>query len=232
MATPNNPGMLPGPGTTQVTDTRSVVMSGAEYLPRGLVVDGSLSRDPLNTSYLDYLRPGMVMGRITATGLYRPSCIGALSVAYTTGGSGTSMTVSAATAVELARLGSSGTFTLTGPPTAAGTVVSTTITYSAVNTTTGVITITATDANYVVASWLGGVDGSQTPVCLIGNGSPIKVTDALSTSIDVEWPTPVIGGVIDSSQIVNYPSDTSLITWLEDALQERGRYVFDAKYIV
>jgi len=225
--------MLPGPGTTQVTDTRSVVMSGAEYLPRGLVIDGSLSRDPLNTSYLDYLRPGMVMGRITATGLYRPSAIGVLTVAYTTGGSGTSMTVSAATAVELVRAqGASGTFTLTGCPAAAGTVVSTTITYSAVNTTTGVITITATGANYIAGSLLGGVDGSQTPVCLIGNGSPIKVTDALSADIDVEWPMPVIGGVIDSSQIVNYPSDTSLIAWLEDALQERGRFVFDAKYIV
>ena len=232
MAQPNNAGMLPGPGSTQVTDTRMVVLSDAEYLPKGLIIDGSGSRDPLNTSYLDYLRPGLVMGRITATGLYRPSIMGVLSVAYTTGGSGTSMTVSAATAVELARQGASGTFTLTGPPTAAGTVVSTTITYSAVNTSSGVITISATAANYVAGSFLGGVDGSQTPVSLIGNGQPIKVTDSLSASIDVEWPKPLTGGTLDSSQIVNYPSDTSLITWLEDALQERGRYVFDAKYII
>jgi len=232
MAIQNNPGQMPGPGTARVSDTRVVVKSDASYLPEGLIIDGSGSRDPLNTSYVDYLRPGLLMGRITATGLFRPSIYGVLSVAYTTGGSGTSMTVSAATAVELNRNASSGTFTITGPPTAAGTVVSTTITYSAVNTSSGVITISATAANYIAGSFIGPVDGSQTPVSMIGNGQPIKVTDALSASIDVEWEKPLQGGTLDSSQIINYPSDTSLITWVEDQLQERGLYVFDAKYKV
>ena len=233
MAINFNPRQQPGPGTAQVSDTRVVVLADAKYLVRGVVIDGSLSRDPLNTGDTDYLRAGMLLGRITATKLYAPSILGVTTAAYDADGStNTTLSVSAATATYLvSRVGSSGTFKLTGPPSSAGTVATQTITYSAVNTTTGAITISAGSADAISGSFIQPTDGSETIKGLIGNGQPVRVTDADDTDIDVELEKLVIGGQIDSSQIVNYPSDTSLITWVEDALQECGLFVFDAKYI-
>ena len=233
MALNFNPRALPGPGTAVTSDTRVVVLADAEYLVRGVIVDGSLSRDPLNTGDVDYLRAGMVLGRITATSLYAPSILGVSTVAYSnTGSTNTNLYVSAYTATEIVRrIGTSGTFKLTGPPSAAGTVAVSTVTYSAVNTTSGLITVTAIGANKIAGAWVQPTDGSETMKCLIGNGSPLRVTDADDSDIDVELSNPVIGGQIDSSQIINYPSDTSMITYIEDALQECGRFVFDAKFI-
>ena len=55
----------------------------------------------------------------------------------------TTITTDVNTAAELVRrIGATGTFKLTGPPTAGGAVVTQTVTFSAVNTSTGAITIT------------------------------------------------------------------------------------------
>jgi hypothetical protein len=223
---------LPGSGTTQVSDTRVVVLADAKFLPRGVIIDGSNSRDPLNTGDVDYLQAGLLLGKITATKLYRPSIIGVTTVAYdNTASINTTLTVGTATATEISRLGSSGTLTITGPPTAGGTVASATVTYSAVNTSTGVITISALSAAFISGSFIGPSDGAQTPLCLIGNGSPVRVTDADSSSIDVELEKAVIGGVLDSSQILNWPSNAQLQAWVQDQLQESGLFVFDDKYV-
>jgi hypothetical protein len=168
-----------------------------------------------------------------------------LTVAYDKDGSAkTQMTVAAATAVELNRLASSGTFTLTGAPTATGTVAQQTITYSAVNVTTGVITVTAGSADAVAGSHIGPVDGAQTPVCVIGDGWGIKVTDQDEASIDVPLQNGLVGGAIDSSQIVNWPpaANTTQILWLMSMLNggatgleaapkpAYGPFIFDHRY--
>ena len=49
------------PRKVLITDT------GAVYLPRGRTINGSKSRDPLNTGDLDVLRSGMLMGMISAS---------------------------------------------------------------------------------------------------------------------------------------------------------------------
>ncbi|MDE2097152.1 MAG: hypothetical protein KGL39_07890 [Patescibacteria group bacterium] len=119
-----------------------------EYLAQGKIIDGGNSRDPSNPSYPNVLQPGLLMGKITSSGLYGASVFGLSTAALSS--TGTTLTVAAAAAVEInRRIGGSGTLTLTGPPVAAGVVRQLTATYSAVNTTSGAITITALGVNEV-----------------------------------------------------------------------------------
>lgn len=114
----------------------------------GGTIEGTKARDAGNTDTIRLLRVGKLMGKITASGYYANSIIGKSTGAITA--SGTTLASSAAIATELVRrIGATGTFKLTGPPSAAGTVRTLTATYSAVNTTTGDITITALGVNEV-----------------------------------------------------------------------------------
>ena len=140
---------LPGQRAPQTASPRIVFFSAdRSWLPGGRFIDGTKSRDTNNTPEIDRLQAGLLMGKVTASGYYANWSIDQLTVNYT---SGTSMTISAAGATELVRrVGSTGTFVVTGPPVTGYTTRQTTVTYSAVNTSTGVITMTApTGANEV-----------------------------------------------------------------------------------
>ena len=220
---------VPGVGSTRSAGYREILVSqtGLMLLPAGKIIDGSKSRDPLNTGYVDVLRCGLLLGKITASGKYAPSVLGVSTVAYTSGA--VSLTVSAATATELVRrIGESGSAKLIGPPSASGTVATLTVTYSAVNTTTGVITVSDLGANAVAGSLLVPADGSEDPLCLFGQPEGLKVTDPDGTSLNVELARGIVGGQIDASQIINYPSDSSLKAWVKAQLRENGvGFTFD-----
>lgn len=134
-----NPRALPGVGSDRTASNRNILTSavGLVFKPAGVIVDGSKARDPGNSGDIDVLRAGMLMGRITTGGKYAPSIIGTLGDDYD--GAATQMnTLTVAEAAEITRrLGASGTFKLTGPPAADGTVRTETITYSAVGTGSG-----------------------------------------------------------------------------------------------
>lgn len=187
----------------------------AEYLPGGRVIDGSKSRDPLNTGDIVTLRPGVLMGKITSGGKYAPSIIGNSTQAAAS--AATALTVSAATATELSRrIGSSGNFYLVGPPSSAGTVTQYLASFSAVNTTSGVITTVALTQAFVTDSILQPTDGSQTPLCILDEH--IRVTDVDGNSLDCQLSRGLIAGAVDETQIINYPADTSTRTWLRGQL--------------
>ena len=154
---------LPGVGTARTATPREILAGNAQlaqYVPGLKLIDGSKSRDPLNGTDVDVLRAGLLLGKITSSGKYAPSILGTLSNAASS--SATSLTVSAATATEIVRrIGTSGTFKLSGPPTAAGTMATQTVTFSAVNTTTGVITCSATSAAAIAGSFVQPTDGSR-----------------------------------------------------------------------
>jgi len=123
----------PGIRADRVSTPRKAMFGGkANLLPGGRIINGALSRDPINTGDVDVLRAGMLMGRITATGLFAPSVIGSNGVALT--GAQTQLNLlNTAEATELVRrVGATGTFNITGPPSAAGVVRTLTATYSAV----------------------------------------------------------------------------------------------------
>jgi hypothetical protein len=151
------PGM-PGYGSEKIAKHRPVAADGyLQMLPGGVILDGAKARDPDNPDYnastdafAQYrLRAGLLVGKVTANDKWANSVIGRNTGALANGD--TTLTLaSAQQAVELVRrVGATGTFKVTGPPTAAGTVRTLTATYSAVNTTTGAVTITALGANEV-----------------------------------------------------------------------------------
>lgn len=148
---------LPKFGTPSTARNRIVSADGrmGPYLPGGAIIDGTKTRNPFNTDlsasdttpFRD-LWPGLLMGRIASSGKWANSCIGKSTAAILTGG--TTLAIGAYEATELVRrVGATGTFKLTGPPTAAGVVRTLTATYSAVNVSTGDVTITALGINEV-----------------------------------------------------------------------------------
>lgn len=193
------------------------------YLAGGSIIDAVKSRDVLNTAQPLLLRAGLLMGKVTASGKMANSFFGVTQGAYTSGG--TSLTLTAAQAVELVRRqGATGTFTTTGPPTAAGTVAVTTTTYSAVNTSTGVVTVTSLGVDKVAGSFIGAVDGSQTPTTMICDGAGILVA---SDGSDTPWPlVPVAGTVYPDKLLPSWPADASLKAWIRAALNPAGGGVF------
>lgn len=220
----------PGIGSA-VTAQRLGVSRGGElgYFPGGGTIEGSLTRDPGNSaSSVFSIRPGTLMGLITASNYYAPSIMGATSGAYTSGG--TSLTVSAASAAYLvARVGASGTFTLKGAATAGGTLTTDTVTFSAVNTTTGAITITDIGANRIAGSLVTATDGSGTPITFVPDGYNILIPDDLS---DVPFPRIPVSGIVDVGQLINWPSDTTLRTWIRSSLSTAagGKFVFNDQF--
>jgi hypothetical protein len=125
-------------------------------------------------------------------------------------------------ATEIARrIGNSGTFTLTGPAAAGGAVASSTITFSNVNTGTGVITITAAPAAFVTASMIQPADGSQNISTLLCEVDGLQIVDSLHTTrVDVFCATLLAGGgTINTNMIVDYPSDPSLTAYVKAAIR-------------
>jgi hypothetical protein len=110
---------------------------------------------------------------------------------------------------------------LTGPPAASGTVAVQVVTYSAVNTTTGVVTCTALSAAAVTASLIQPTDGSETILTLLCETDGLQIIDQTHTNrMDVFCGTLLAGGgTINTGMIVNYPSDPSLKSYVKSALK-------------
>jgi len=217
---------VPGMGTEREAGYRALLKTdrGAVLKPGGVVVDGSLSRDPGNTGDVDVLRAGLIIGKVMASGLYAPSIIGVLL--HDEALNSVALEVDPAVAVELVRrIGSSGTFGLYGNATAGGDCSTIQVTYSAVDTVTGVITCSALSAARIAGSYLMPEDGSEVPAGFVGDGYGVKVTDEDSANIDAQCPSVVIGGYLDHDTVVNYPADTGLNAYLRTWMVVRGLYV-------
>lgn len=210
---------IPGASNKIQTDFRVVSRGGKQltYLARGVLIDGTKASDIGNGTDVTVLRPGTLMGIITTSRLYANSVIDTLGVASTA--SATSLTISAPGAVEVVRrIGPTGTFILRGPPTANGTIANETVTYSAVNVTTGVITCSAVTNAYVLGSLIQPTDGSQNILSFIPDGCGILVTDASNVRTTVQWPNVPIEGPITSTQLLPWPTDTSIQAYIAAAL--------------
>lgn len=123
---------LPGITSAREATPRRVSASGVGkmYLPSNIVLSGTASRDAGNTGDVHSLRAGKVLGRITSGGKFAPSIFGVTSEAIDN--TETAVDLPAAVVTEMTRrIGASGTFKITGPPTAGGTVRTVTATYSA-----------------------------------------------------------------------------------------------------
>ncbi len=216
------PGVLP----TYSAIPREIFLANrqfAQFVAAPITIDGTLSSNPQNAPFTWLLFAGTVLGRVTATGKYANSILGVTTAAYAhSGGGNTTITTDPNTAAELVRrVGASGTFKLTAPPAAGGTVATQTVTYSSVNTATGAITITPVGADAIVGAFIQPTDGSESIVTLLCDQWGRKVTDQLnSTRVDVfDSQLLAAGGTINTALIVNYPADSSLKTWIKAAIR-------------
>lgn len=224
---------LPGVRTALVSTPRIIMRQGM-YTPLsgGRIIDGSESRDPSNTGDLGVLRAGLLMGRDSSSGLYAPCFIGVLQSAYTSGG--TSITVTAAQAVELERLvGQSGSSELVaiGAPTATGTVAVTAVSHSAINTTTGVLTISDMGVDKTAGTFIGiNSNTKYIPRTFIPDGTGIKVLDIDgTTSVDVPFAMPISGMILTANILPGWPAaaNTTLQNYIRDNLRLNGVFTFD-----
>jgi len=219
----NVPNGKPGVLLNLTATPREVFYSArahAQFVAAPVTVDGNLTSCPSNAPYVFQILAGTLMGRVTATQKFTNSVLGLTASA--TAASATTIQTDVNTAAEIVRrIGTSGTFILTGPPTSGGTVASQTITYTAVNTSTGAITCSATSAAAVTASLIQPTDGSQAILSLVADLYGIKVTDQTNVNrVDVFDPQLLLaGGTINSQMIVNYPADTSLQAYVKAALK-------------
>jgi hypothetical protein len=229
------PGM-PGMGDVQTSYWRRVLRSGAYgYLGQGRVIDNTITRDPTNTGFETQLQAGLMLGKSTANSLkYGASVIGLTSVAL--GAADTSLTVPVSVAKELARriqLVGGTTFKLTGPPAAGGVVATVVVTFIGINTVTGVITIGATGVAMIAGSLVQPTDGTETILTFLVDGFPMEMSDNQGNATDIEDPKIAIEGEIEGSQLLNWPSDTSLQTYIMTALSQvpgGGKFVFTGVY--
>lgn len=219
----------PGMGPTQEVSHRQVLLGNEQYLPCNHVIAGAKARD-IGNSPITELRPGLLLGEVTASNKLGASIIGATGVLHDTSVVTTTMTLPAAVVTEITRrIGTSGTFKITGPPTAAGTVATEVVTFSAIASAT-TITITATSADFAAGSFIQPNDGSETIKTFLPDGYPIRAVDIDGVDRDLSLNRYPTAGLVDSSQIVGWPSDTSLRQWIVDALNAVGHFTFDHKH--
>jgi hypothetical protein len=206
-----------------ISQPREVFYSGrqfAQFWAPPVTVDGTNSSNPLNAPYTWLLWAGQLLGRVTATGKYANSVLGLSTAAAAA--SATSITTDVNTAAEIVRrIGASGTFKLTGPPAAAGTVATQVVTYSAVNLSTGVITCSALSAAAISGSLIQPTDGSETILTLLCETNGLQIVDQTHTNrVDVFCGTLLAGGgTINTGMIVDYPTDSSLKAYVKAALR-------------
>lgn len=184
---------VPGIRSDRTYTPREILWSdkNALYLPGGKIIKGTKSRDPLNTGDLSTLRPGMVMGKITSGGLYAPSIIGLLDEAIDA--TETAIDIPAAVVIELTRrVGATGTFKITGPPTAAGTVRTLTATYSGF-----------ADADTVTITALGVADvwTLTAPAGQDGGMYQLEVTTGKGTSAEVVAVTAALAAAANTATV-------------------------------
>lgn len=229
---------VPGTGTAVRVNFLTPFWSGNLgwlNVPNTIYIHGAIARDPGNTGYEDVLRPGVLIGLAssgTYSGYYGTSVIGSLTGAVSSGG--TSITLSAGEATELVRrVGSTGTILIVGPPSAAGTVATLTQTYSAVNTTTGVVTTNSLGANLIAGSMVSANDGTAVPKFFIAEPqSGMKVTDLSGNSVASPLSRIPAAGEVDYTKLIPAPTDTSLRTYICQALSSLvgGKFIFRHAY--
>lgn len=221
---------LPGIRAERTSSYRRVFkQSGKMALALGKIIASGKARDPLNTGDVDVLRAGLLLGQVSASDKYGASILGVTTNAEAVG----SVAIEAAAAVVtelLRRVGASGTFKLIGPPVAGGPLAIETVTYSSAATT--IIVCTAIVNAFVAGSFICPTDGSEAPLTVVPDGFGIKVTDTDAADLDVQFPEFPIGGVLESSQIINWPSDTALRSYIVGNMNQGagGQFIFDHLY--
>lgn len=206
-----------------------LIYSGSDqpaYKPGGGQVVGAKSRDPGNSPDVEILRTGTIMAKNSTNGLYAVWAIGTFQAA--TLASATSLTLTPAEAVELVRrIGTSGVFTVVGSATASGAIVTEVVTFSGVNTTTGVVTVTAMTSAFVAGSVVTEANYTV-PTTFVDYANGLTVPTDGTNRLWAHIPT---AAHVKASALLPWPSstNTSLRTHIRTSLStvSGGKFVFD-----
>ncbi len=216
-----NTSALPGTNSLVFIQPRKVYYgsrpgSPDSYLPLGLIVlDGTKVNNAANAPYTFYTPAGTFVG-LASNGKYAACTLGLTTVAYTSGG--TTITTDPNTAALIvSRQGSSGTFLVTGPAAAGGTVQPlVSVTFSAVNASTGAITVTSPGVSFAAGSLIQPTDGSVTPSVLITDENGLSCRDATNVNtIDVLVDHPYAAGLLYTPNLINFPAEASTRAWFK-----------------
>lgn len=189
------------------------------YVPGGVIVQGSKWIDPGNTGSTRNIRAGHV-GMLTSNKVV-PAFFGSMTADYAD--NATSMTVGVATAQRLYQaLGDAATIYVlagTSAPSTLATVLATAVAYTAVNTTTGVLTVPdlnvslESDGSFIVGfqpMLLGGTGGISSPnqaLCVLDRAEGVSVIDADANDIDVDVAEAAIEGLLDIDALPLWPTN-------------------------
>ena len=233
------PGLNQGPVIASRNIHFSVNPGVTTYDPAMLsnVIDGALSRD-VGSSPTSLLRCGLLMGKITTGGKYRPSIIGVTTAAAAS--NATSITVPAAVATEVARLitaaGAAVALKVIGPPTAAGTVAVIDVSISAASGTSLTIASSGTIGTAAAAgSIVCPGDGAHLPVTILDYPVyGLDVVDMAGSNIDQLMPRFLRSASLITANIINMTTDgtnavdTSVTAWIKTQLG--ARYTWNDSY--
>jgi len=173
---------LPGYETLRSISPKEIAWGGVplEFLPGGIILDGTNGIDGGNTGYTFEMRPGWALGRITATGLYVPC----KRTTTTSTGAVTALVVVNSYAFKVGDVISIG--------------ADTTKTVSAVDYTTHTLTISSTtvaSGEAVVAE-----DGSQTCVGFLADFQRLRNYD--NSAAENKTANLVVGGALNQSYLL------------------------------
>ena len=211
-----NPSALPGIGTELVAAVRELLCvepQAGDFLPFAATIDGTLTRDPDNptTSRTDVLRDGLPMGQVSATLKYANSIIGVLAAAVANGATQLNCLTSYEAAEITRRIGSSGTFYVTGPPTAGGTVRSILATFSAVGSGTPVNCVQTITWNSQPTA------GTFTITAMYKDGVTYKTTAAIAFGATLATVQTALNAVLGTSAVAvtgtTYAYQTMVLTF-------------------
>lgn len=87
-------------------------------------------------------------------------------------------------------------------------------------------TTVGVSGEFVAGSLIQPTDGSETILTLTNDAWGLRVTDDSQSEVDVEGNRLLKSGSIDTSQIVNFPSDSSLKSHIKTSLNAVGHFTF------
>ena len=240
-----NPNEMPGIGTTIVAVYKPIWKGrgGVQYLPGGGTIDGNNARDPANTysgnlpnaqtSYVNVLEPGLLMGKITASGFYGASVFGLTSAAIHRRGH----------EFHGARRRGPGNHPPPGRhdglalPDRSGDGRRHGESAGGDRDERGGHVGNPRDLHGDAvrpwptrpwpARWCSRPTAARTIKTFVDEEDGIRVTDINGNGLNIQFPrVPIAGGVVNAPNIVNYPSDPALQAWVKTALKAAGPFIF------
>ncbi len=217
------PGVMPG----FLASPREVFAANrqfAQFVAGPATLDGFNCGNPANAPYPWQLSAGSLLGRLTASGKFGSSVLGATTTPYAhSGATGTTLQTDVNTVAEIARrLGPVGSLKVTGPAAAGAPVAVQAVTYIGLGLSTGTITLAAAgNADAIAGSLLQPTDGTEAIVTVLCDAWGVRVADPFgAVRVDVQdGQLLAAGGTINVAALVGYPVDPGLRAWVKASIR-------------